>query len=107
MENNQNINVGTFIAVGRPYITHHGRLLSQRTEHGKFKSFFGASAEVCFDVWYKLDPQINISRSAQPKHLLWAGGGFGKARMLGREDISEGGVAFSGRDFRNCVSHSH
>jgi hypothetical protein len=72
MENNQNINVGTFIAVGRPYITHHGRLLSQRTEHGKFKSFFGASAEVCFDVWYKLDPQINISRSAQPKHLLWA-----------------------------------
>jgi hypothetical protein len=33
---NENINVGTFIAVGRPFITHHGRPLSERTEYGKF-----------------------------------------------------------------------
>ena len=72
MAANQNINVGTFIATGRPIITHHGRPLAERTEHGKFKSFFGASAEVCFDLWYRLDPTVNISRYAEPKHLLWA-----------------------------------
>ena len=50
MAANQNINAGTFIAIGRPIVTHHGRPLAERTEHGKFKTFFGASAEVCFVI---------------------------------------------------------
>jgi hypothetical protein len=69
---NQNINVSTFINIGRSIITHHGRALSLRTELGKFKAFFGATPEVCNDIWFKLDPTENIDGDAQPKHLLWA-----------------------------------
>ena len=43
-----------------------------RTERGRFKAFFGATPEVCNDIWFKLDPTENIDGEAQPKHLLWA-----------------------------------
>ena len=38
----------------------------------RFRAFFGASPEVCSQLWDHLSPSETINRLARPKHLLWA-----------------------------------
>ena len=46
-----------------------GKKLSERKASLKFKAMFGASPQVCAEIWSMLVP---LNNSSAPKHLLWA-----------------------------------
>ena len=46
--------------------------LSQQTVVAPFNSLFGTSPIVCKHLWGRLDPDVEMSRAAWAKHLLWA-----------------------------------
>ena len=38
----------------------------------RFRSVFGAGSAVVADVWNRIEADGEISKGAEPKHLLWA-----------------------------------
>ena len=48
-----------------------GRKLSKKRETRRFRMLLGASFKTIAKLWNMLEPKRNISRRAQPKHILW------------------------------------
>ena len=66
-----------FVCIGLGYMNRaeEPNLLPQARsldELRRFRAFFGASPEVCSQLWDHLSPSETINRLARPKHLLWA-----------------------------------
>ena len=45
---------------------------SEKTEKRQFHATFGTLAEVCVELWEKIDPTSTMPKRVQPAHLLWA-----------------------------------
>jgi hypothetical protein len=62
-----------FLSAGRDLMgnAHRDHLLQRRVV-ARFHTLIGTSPILCSHLWGRLDPTVEISGAARPKHLLWA-----------------------------------
>ena len=84
----------SFHEEGRKLIWKSGhRIMSDR----KFKSHFGASPQICADIWQMINPREEISSYAKPVHLLWA---LMLIKVYATEEVLSGIAGVTEKTFR-------
>lgn len=84
----------TFSQAGRTLIWRSGyRRMSKR----KFKAYFGATPQICADIWQMINPHEEISSYAKPVHLLWA---LMLIKVYATEEVLSGIAGVTEKTFR-------
>jgi len=81
-----------FVEAAEPILRRPIKSLDGLREHRRWMACFGAKPIVMADVWTRIDPERNMPKGAEPRHLTWS---FYLMKLYNQEEVNSinvGGV---------------